>query len=154
MGPTDRRSKLRGFGATGRGGLNRGPAMAHRIGTGEPCPPMEEQRGWSPGQEDPSCLQWDSSRSRRTGPIGHQPLLSEDRGRYLAERTHEASDRAQYPSDGRMSPIGLADKKSLGRPTRRLSQHPTGDRDSRHRMDECRMRTASIGAHRETASTS
>ncbi len=33
--------------------------MAHRIGTGEPCPPMEEQRGWSPGQEDPSCLQWD-----------------------------------------------------------------------------------------------
>ncbi len=39
--------------------------MAHRIGTGEPCLPMEEQRGWSPGQEDPSCLQWDSSRSRR-----------------------------------------------------------------------------------------
>ncbi len=34
-----------GFGATGRGGLNRGPAMAHRVGTGEPCPPMEEQRG-------------------------------------------------------------------------------------------------------------
>ncbi len=34
-------------------GSNRGPAMAHRIGTGEPCPPMEEQRGWSPGQEDP-----------------------------------------------------------------------------------------------------
>ncbi len=49
--------------------------MAHRIGMGEPCPPMEEQRGWSPGQEDPSCLQWDSSRSRRTGPTGHQPLL-------------------------------------------------------------------------------
>ncbi len=49
--------------------------MAHRIGTGEPCLPMEEQRGWSPGQEDPSCLQWDSSRSRRTGPTGHQPLL-------------------------------------------------------------------------------
>ncbi len=49
--------------------------MAYRIGTGEPCPPMEEQRGWSPGQEDPSCLQWDSSRSRRTGPTGHQPLL-------------------------------------------------------------------------------
>ncbi len=73
--------------------------MAHRIGTGEPCPPMEEQRGWSPGQEDPSCLQWDSS-------------------------------------------------------SRRLSQHPTGDRDSRHRMDERRMWTASIGAHRETASTS
>ncbi len=24
---------------------------------------------------DPSCLQWDSSRSRRTGPTGHQPLL-------------------------------------------------------------------------------
>ncbi len=72
--PTDT-SKLCGFGATGRGGLNRGPAMAHRIGTGEPCPPMEEQRGWSPGQEDPSCLQWDSSRSRRTGPTGHQPLL-------------------------------------------------------------------------------
>ncbi len=78
--------------------------MAHRIGTGEPCPPMEEQRGWSPGQEDPSCLQWDSSRSRRTGPTGHQPLLI--RGRYLAERTHEASDRAQYPSDGRVGPIG------------------------------------------------
>ncbi len=34
-----------GFGATGRGGLNRGPAMAHRVGTGEPCPPMEEQHG-------------------------------------------------------------------------------------------------------------
>ncbi len=49
--------------------------MAHRIGTGEPCSPMEEQRGWSPGQEDSSCLQWDSSRSRRTGPTGHQPLL-------------------------------------------------------------------------------
>ncbi len=45
------------------------------IGMGEPCPPMEEQRGWSPGQEDPSYLQWDSSRSRRTGPTGHQPLL-------------------------------------------------------------------------------
>ncbi len=30
-------------------------------------------------------------------------------------------------------------------------QHPTGDRDSRHRMDERRMRTASIGAHRETS---
>ncbi len=44
------------LGATGRGGLNRGPAMAHRIGTGEPCPPMEEQRGWSPGQEDPSGI--------------------------------------------------------------------------------------------------
>ncbi len=29
----------------------------------------------SPCQEDPSCLQWDSSRSRRTGPTGHQPLL-------------------------------------------------------------------------------
>ncbi len=39
------------------------------------CPPMEEQRGWSHGQEDPSCLQWNSSRSRRTGPTGHQPLL-------------------------------------------------------------------------------
>ncbi len=37
-------------------------------------------------------------------------------------------------------------KKSLGRPTRRLLQHPMGDRDSRHRMDERRMRTASIGA--------
>ncbi len=44
--------------------------MGHRIGTGEPCLPMEEQRGWSPGQEDPSCLQWDSSRSWRTGPTG------------------------------------------------------------------------------------
>ncbi len=49
--------------------------MDHRIGTGEPCLPMEEQHGWSPGQEDPSCLQWDSSRSQRTGPTGHQPLL-------------------------------------------------------------------------------
>ncbi len=49
--------------------------MAHHIGTGEPCLPMEEQRGWSPGQEDPSCLQWNSSRSRRTGPTGRQPLL-------------------------------------------------------------------------------
>ncbi len=42
---TDRRSELRGFGATGRGGLNRGPAIAHRVGTGESCPPMEEQCG-------------------------------------------------------------------------------------------------------------
>ncbi len=33
------------------------------------------------------------------------PCKSEDRGQYLAERTHEASDRAQYP-DGRMGPIG------------------------------------------------
>ncbi len=48
-------------------GLNRGPAMAHRIGMGEPCLPMEEQRGWSPGQEDPSCLQWDSSLRRTDG---------------------------------------------------------------------------------------
>ncbi len=45
VGPTDRRSELRGFGATGRGGFNRGPATAHRVGTGEPCPPMEEQCG-------------------------------------------------------------------------------------------------------------
>ncbi len=42
----------------------------------QPCLPMEEQRGWSPGQEYPSCLQWDSSRSRRTVPTGHQPLLT------------------------------------------------------------------------------
>ncbi len=34
--------------------------------------------------------------------------------------------RAQYPFVGRVGPIGLADKKSLGRPTRRLSQHPMG----------------------------
>ncbi len=27
------------------GGLNRGPAMAHHVGTGEPCPPMEKQHG-------------------------------------------------------------------------------------------------------------
>ncbi len=59
--------------------------------------------------------------------------------------------RAQYPFVGWVGPIGLADKKSLGRPTRRLSQHPMGDRDSRHRMDERRLRTASIGAHRETS---
>ncbi len=45
VGPTDRRSELPGFGATGRGGLNRGTAMAHRVGTGEPCLPMEEQCG-------------------------------------------------------------------------------------------------------------
>ncbi len=38
VGPTDRWSELRGFGVTGRGGLNRG-------WMGEPCPPMEEQRG-------------------------------------------------------------------------------------------------------------
>ncbi len=35
--------------------------------------------------------------------------------------------RAQYPFVGRVGPIGLADKKSFGRPTRRLSQHPMGD---------------------------
>ncbi len=58
--------------------------------------------------------------------------------------------RAQYPFVGRVVPIGLADKKSLGRLTRRLSQHPMGDRDSRHRMDERRLRMASIGAHQET----
>ncbi len=59
--------------------------------------------------------------------------------------------RAQYPFIGWVGPIGLADKKSLGRPTRRLSRHPMGDRDSRHRMDERHLRTASIGAHRETS---
>ncbi len=59
--------------------------------------------------------------------------------------------RAQYPFVGRVGPIGLAGKKSLGRPTRRLSHHPMGDRDSRHRMDERRLRMASIGAHRETS---
>ncbi len=56
------------------------------------------------------------------------------------------------PTDGWV--LSARQIKSLGRPTRRLSQHPTGDRDSRNRMDERRMRTASIGAHRETASTS
>ncbi len=71
--------------------------MAHRIGTGEPCQPMEEQCVWSPGQEDPSCLQWDSSRSRRTSPTGHQPLLIRGQRAVSGERTHEASDRAQYP---------------------------------------------------------
>ncbi len=35
--------------------------------------------------------------------------------------------RVQYPFVGRVGPIG--DKKSLGCPTRRLSQHPMGDRD-------------------------
>ncbi len=44
--------------------------------------------------------------------------------------------RAQYSVVGWVGPIGLADKKSLGHPTRRLSRHPTGDQDSRHRMDE------------------
>ncbi len=51
--------------------------------------------------------------------------------------------RAQYP--------GVADKKSLGCPTRRLLRHPMGDQDSRHRMDERHLRAASIGAHRETS---
>ncbi len=45
-----------------------------------------------------------------------------------------------------MGPIGLADKKSLGRPTRRLSRHPMGDQDSRHQMYEPRLQAASIGA--------
>ncbi len=58
--------------------------------------------------------------------------------------------RAQYPVVGRVGPIGLADKKNLGRPTRRLSRHPMGDQDSRHRMDERYLQAASIGAHRET----
>ncbi len=59
--------------------------------------------------------------------------------------------RAQCPVVGRVGPIGLADKKSLGRPTRRLSRHPMGDQDSWHQMDECHLRAASIGAHRETS---
>ncbi len=59
--------------------------------------------------------------------------------------------RAQYSVVGRVGPIGLADKKSLGCPTRRLLRHPTGDQDSRHRMDEPHLRAASIGAHRETS---
>ncbi len=70
--------------------------MAHRIGTGEPCLPMEEQRGWSPGQEDPSCLQWDSSRSRRTGPTGRQPLLIRAGGRIQ----RILSARSYPPTDG------------------------------------------------------
>ncbi|XP_058617627.1 transmembrane and immunoglobulin domain-containing protein 1-like [Onychostoma macrolepis] len=49
-------------------------------------------------------------------------------------------------SAGRVGPIGLADKKSLGCPTRRLSRHPTGDQDSRHRMDEPHLRAASVFA--------
>ncbi len=61
--------------------------------------------------------------------------------------------RAQYSVVGRVGPIGLADKKSLGCPTRRLSRHPTGDQDSRHRMDEPHLRAASIGAHREMVSS-
>ncbi len=59
--------------------------------------------------------------------------------------------RAQYPVVGRVVPIGLADKKKLGRPTRSLSRHPMGDQDSRHRMDERHLRAASIGAHQETS---
>ncbi|KAF4097684.1 hypothetical protein G5714_021692 [Onychostoma macrolepis] len=59
--------------------------------------------------------------------------------------------RAQYSVVGRVGPIGLADKKSLGRPTRRLSRHPTGDQDSRHRMDEPHLRAASTSALRETS---
>ncbi len=46
-----------------------------------------------------------------------------------------------------MGPIGLADKNNLGRPTRKLLRHPTGDQDSRHQMYEPRLRAASIGAH-------
>ncbi len=34
--PTDCRSELRGFRATSRGGLNRGPAMAHSLGRVSP----------------------------------------------------------------------------------------------------------------------
>ncbi len=59
--------------------------------------------------------------------------------------------RAQYAVVGWVCPIGLADKKSLGRPTRRLSRHPMGDQDSRHQMDEYHLRAASVGAHRETS---
>ncbi len=58
---------------------------------------------------------------------------------------------AQYSVIGRVVPIGLADKKSLGHPTRSFRQYPTGDQDSRHRIDEPHLRAASIGAHRETS---
>ncbi len=58
---------------------------------------------------------------------------------------------AQYSVIGWAGPISLADKKSLGRPTRRLSRHPTGDQDSWHQMDEPHLRAASIGAHWETS---
>ncbi len=58
---------------------------------------------------------------------------------------------AQYSVVGRVGPIGLADKKSLGRPTRRFLQYPTGDQDSQHRMNEPHLRAASIGAQRETS---
>ncbi|KAF4114260.1 hypothetical protein G5714_004483 [Onychostoma macrolepis] len=78
------------------------------------------------------------------------PCWSEDRGRRLVKRTHEASDWSTSIT-GRVGPLGLADKKSFGRPTRRLSRHPTGDQDSRHRMDEPHLRAASTGAHRETS---
>ncbi len=75
-GPHRLRSKLRAFGATGRGWAQRGPAMAHRIGTGEPCPPMEEQGGWSPWPGGPELLQWDSfTESVVPAPTGHQPML-------------------------------------------------------------------------------
>ncbi len=45
VGPTDRWSELRGLGRPVGKGSNRGPPMAQHVGTGEPCPPMEEQHG-------------------------------------------------------------------------------------------------------------
>ncbi len=98
----------------------------HRVGTGEPCLPMEKHRGCL-DREDPSCLPWDSSRSQRTGTTGCQPLLVRGQRAVIWPRgPMKPPTRAQYSVVGRVGPVDLAGNNSLGRLTRRLLLHPTG----------------------------
>ncbi|KAF4105326.1 hypothetical protein G5714_014657 [Onychostoma macrolepis] len=64
-----------------------------------------------PDQEGLSCLEWGSSRSRRTGPAGRQPWL------IRGQRVKRVRDVRQGE----------------------LSQHPMGDRDSGHRTGKPRQ---------------
>ncbi len=57
--------------------------------------------------------------------------------------------RALYLFIGRVGPIGWQVKRVWDAQQGGSHNIRLGDRDSRHRMDERRMRTASIGAHRE-----
>ncbi len=44
VGPTGRWCELHGLGRPVGEGSTRSSTVAHHVGTGEPCPPMEEQR--------------------------------------------------------------------------------------------------------------
>ncbi len=44
LGPTGRWCELHGLGRPVGEGSTRSSTVAHHVGTGEPCPPMEEQR--------------------------------------------------------------------------------------------------------------